>query len=114
VYFDHFCIYLAIGIPEVPWEVGEGGTEGDQETWIFGPGKPFELVGQIGRQFGKKYLPTITFNLVWHPSSDAGHDCKADSTRWRLDDESGELERGGSVLFYSNSSLYTRGTNFRR
>ena len=50
-YFDHLCMCLAICIPEVPWEVGEGGRGRGQGTRIFPPGKPFQAVGQMGRRF---------------------------------------------------------------
>ena len=50
-YFDHFCMCLAICVPKVPWEVGEGGRGKGQETRIFPPGKPFLTVGRMGSQF---------------------------------------------------------------
>ena len=40
-YFDHFCMCLALCVPEAPWEVGEGGRWEGQTTRIFPPGKPF-------------------------------------------------------------------------
>ena len=50
-YFDHFRMCLTICVPEVPWEVGEGGRWEGQTTRIFPPGKPFLPVGRVASQF---------------------------------------------------------------
>ena len=44
---------------------------------------------------------------MWHPSADAGHDLKADSTR-RLNGKSSKSERRGSELLYSKIRILVR------
>jgi hypothetical protein len=48
-----------------------------------------------------------TCTEMWHPSGDAGHDFKADSTR-RLNGESDKPERRGSELLYSQIRILAR------
>jgi hypothetical protein len=44
---------------------------------------------------------------MWHPTADAGHDFKTDSTR-RLNGESDKSQRAGSELLYSKIRIQVR------